>query len=108
MSEFDKIFPCIDPTCDNGGTAVGGSPEEPEPLQCEYCYRERLPLKDWLRKTLTERDTALIEAGVAIAKGEKWVKNPNKSLTPENENYINKHNIATDRIITALQELNSK
>jgi len=59
--KFDELYPCIDPTCDQNGTAVTGSPEEPEPMQCEYCYRQRFPLIELIQNLLTNHSAHLVE-----------------------------------------------
>lgn len=51
LVEKEIVGTCINPTCDQNGTAMSmGKDGEPEPEQCEYCHRERLPLLDVLAK----------------------------------------------------------
>lgn len=70
--KFNAIFPCVNPQCDNHGTlTVMGSGGEPEPEQCEYCYRERLPLKELFTthgalEYARGRSEALEEAGKIV------------------------------------------
>lgn len=67
VEEFRKDLPCLDVTCDQNGTAVGGSPEEPEPVQCEYCYRERFPRIEAFSTALDRYGTAQRAEGVREA-----------------------------------------
>lgn len=39
-------IPCIDPMCDKHGTTVGGTVDDPEPYQCQFCYEMRFPAVD--------------------------------------------------------------
>ncbi len=50
---IEKLLPCIDPQCDNHGTTITvNSDGEPEQMQCEYCYRERFPILDFIHQEL--------------------------------------------------------
>lgn len=66
LAEFDRDFPCRDPHCDDNGTTYSTSTNEsgePQPEQCEYCYRERLPYKENLRKALRRMGEAERQCG---------------------------------------------
>jgi hypothetical protein len=55
LKEFDEKFPCIQSNCDNNGTLTVGSFEEgAEAEQCQYCFENRLPYKEFLSQKLKE------------------------------------------------------
>ena len=50
---IEKLLPCIDPQCDGHGTTITVNRDgEPEQMQCEYCYRERFPILDFIHQEL--------------------------------------------------------
>jgi len=55
VDKVNKLFPCLDGTCDLNGTAIISSDGvHPEPVQCEYCHRERFPKLKEIRIALTQ------------------------------------------------------
>ena len=59
---FKKLMPCINPQCDNEGTIPNRvSEDEWEPEQCEYCYRERFPIREFIESTLHTHSLATEE-----------------------------------------------
>jgi len=58
---FDELLPCINIDCDNNGIiAVQDIDHDGEttwyPEQCEYCYKVRLPIKDFIEALLKETE----------------------------------------------------
>ena len=43
LAEILAKTPCIDSDCGGQGGTWQGDPENPEPVQCQYCYQERYP-----------------------------------------------------------------
>ena len=53
VQKFASALSCLDSYCDGNGTTVTvGIDGNPEPAQCEYCYRERFPAIEDFRTTL--------------------------------------------------------
>lgn len=64
MSKLDEVLPkCVDPHCDNNGSTMSGTFDEPEQAQCQYCYEQRFPakqkIKDLMLELLSEFDGAM-------------------------------------------------
>lgn len=56
--DFDVAFPCPceERTCDQNGTMASyDSDGDCEPQQCEWCFRNRLPVKDFIRALLSHQ-----------------------------------------------------
>ncbi len=69
--KYDREHPCLNPTCDDNGTiAVAGKDGEPEPEQCEYCYRVRFPEIADYEEQITRAYRAGELAGIERAKAE--------------------------------------
>ena len=60
--EFDKLFPCIEAGCNNDGTIPEQDREgDWQPSQCEYCYKIRFPLFEWITTNFQPRHQLLEE-----------------------------------------------
>jgi len=60
--EFDKLFPCIEAGCNNDGTIPEQDREgDWQPAQCEYCYKIRFPLFEWITTNFQPRHQLLEE-----------------------------------------------
>lgn len=50
LQDFDKQFPCIEQHCnDNGTISTCNQDGDVEPQQCQYCYENRLPIKEFIK-----------------------------------------------------------
>ena len=53
--KFDKLLPCVMSGCSNDGIIPEQDGEgDWQPSQCEYCYKVRFPVKDFINKLLKE------------------------------------------------------
>jgi len=60
--EYDKLLPCIEAGCDNDGTIPEQDREgDWQPAQCEYCYKIRFPLFEWITTNFQPRHQLLEE-----------------------------------------------
>lgn len=58
---FDLV-PCIDPCCDKRGTSVQGDlNNEPEPMQCQFCYQARFSAIDKILELFHQAQLDLLE-----------------------------------------------
>ena len=49
--KFDKLYPCINSTCDNNGTVINGyPPDDYFPEQCQYCDQNRFPILELIKE----------------------------------------------------------
>jgi len=62
VEEFAKDYhPCVSNCCNQKGVlTVQGAYGQPEQEQCEYCYRERFPIQDWLRQALLSHEEKVV------------------------------------------------
>ena len=60
--EFDKLFPCIEAGCNNDGTIPEQDREgDWQPSQCEYCFKIRFPLFEWIEHLLDKEMEAVLD-----------------------------------------------
>ena len=60
--EFDKLFPCIEAGCNNDGTIPEQDREgDWQPSQCEYCFKIRFPLFEWIESLLEKEREEVVK-----------------------------------------------
>lgn len=54
LEEFDERFKCIESDCNNNGIRGVFNGEDVEPVQCQFCYEYRFPIKQFLLTAIDE------------------------------------------------------